>query len=1186
MEFKRNRMRIAITFAFAILFGMQALHAQVYNIATEDGNTINTCGGTFTDSDAYNNQFYINNESYMITLCSSTVGECIQMEFTQFSIPDGQDWLYIWDGADTTSGTYIGRYNNPFGSNVNNLMVLYPNGIQSSSGCLTFVFISNGNLNTGNGWSAIVSCGGPCPTCYDGIENGMELDVDCGGICTPCPEPVNIANGGTTNTCGNIFVDSGDIGDNYESGENYTATICSDNPNPNYCLFVNFVQFDVTWGDNLKIYDGPSTAYPLIGTYGNGVGPGSVLASNQCLTFKFTSDGWSEASGWLANIDCQECASEPVPTIADCLGALPICGVNDLQTAAPSGSGNYADIFPASACNVIDNNSVWYVFDVTTSGMLNFNLNSTPLTNNYNWSLLDITGLDCSTLSAATTASCNGFGGSGPTGISTANGGTNNIENLIPYNADLPVVAGETYALVISKASATTGFSLDFSASTASVNDNANPVVQSVVPSCANNEIQVTFSEQISCASLSELDFTVVGASGTINILSATSTWCDAGLNGGVTFNLLLDGVMLENQAYVLSLNGSDGGIQDLCGNVNSLQSFPFVTGLAMSLDIDISPSDCADTQPTGAMAIQVIGGIEPIYIEVGNQYAYDDSIFVFGNLSAGIQQVDVYDDSGCHAIFLVDIPTSNSNMQNDIVIGNVSCVGGDGFIEISTQGDIGYGPWKYIISDTNGTVLAIVNNSDYVVLNNLNVGEYNISIEDLSGLSPCPDLQVVSVGVPDSIIVSTVNDSTICYFGETYLYATVEGGTGSPFTMYWTDGTNNFTSGPSQIVTKDSLITSTVFSVYAQDNLGCVSETEQVLINVYDLLSFDMDPDQIICAGSQLMIGVENIAGGEGFGYDVYWDIGDGLIIDQDSIIVIPSEPSVYCVHVNDQCETPFVDSCITISPTLYVPVSFSVTSDTASCPPYLASFSNTTDPASVASASWNFGDGGVATGINSVDHIYYESGNYSVSLSVTDPDGCVFDTTIADVITMYPEPVADFSTSPTIPTLINSTVQFNNESVGFEESYWLFDTINQLGEAHVENPFFVFPDQNPDEYFNRLTVMNEYGCYDFITKMLVIEEDLTLYAPNSFSPNGDGKNDYFFIKAKELDPIFFQLTIFDRWGNIVFSSNDINEKWNGSVNGSEYYSQPGVFVYTLAYKINQSTEKVEVMGSVTLIK
>jgi gliding motility-associated-like protein len=1166
------------------------VNAQIYNIETENGTTVSACVGAFTDSDGYDGNVYNPGESFMVTFCSSTPGDCLEMDFTQFNIPDGQDWLYVWDGADTASGNFIGRYNNPFGNNTNSITYLYPNGIQSTTGCFTFVFESDGDFIVGSGWSAVITCIEDCPTCYDGIQNGMETDIDCDGVCLDCPDPINIADGGTVEACSNIFVDSGGPDDPYDTGENETITICSDNPNPNYCLLAQFVQWELASGSTLSIYEGTTvSASSLIGSYTGGWQPnppGTIFASGGCLTFVFTSNTWSADDGWVANISCQLCEEEPLPTIADCLGAMPICGSNDGLTTQPVGSGTYTDILPPITCGISDNNVAYFYFDVTTAGVLNFNLNSTPLTNNYNWSLLNVSGVGCEDLSNSLVVSCNSYSGSGPTGISTALGGVGNSSSTQAYNEDVDVLANQSYVLVVTSQGATSGFDLDFSASTAVLDDGTAPTVTNVIPNCANNSLAVTFSEPVLCTSISELDFLVVGQFITAGITSIEGTWCDGGLEGGTEFTLYLDTVLNENTLYVFSLESSAGGISDLCGNINSLQSYAFNTGQAMTLTTDITPSDCAESIPTGAVDIVVNGGVEPFYLEMLNQYGYDDSVFTFVNLPAGLIPVDVYDGSGCHAIFEIDVPNSNSNMQNDVVIGNVSCLGGDGFIEVSTTGLPGYGPWRYVITDTNGNTLGLVNNNNYIYVGSLAVGEYNIEIEDLSGLSQCPDYQIVFVNEPDSILLTTVADTTICYFGETYLSSTVTGGTGSPFTLHWDDGTNQFTTIPSQSLTFDSLITTTYYDVYAEDDLGCTSDPYQVVVTVNDLLTFDMDSDQLICAGSQTYLSVENITGGEGFGYNVVWDLGGGLVIDQDSVIILPTEATTYCVTVNDQCETPDVDSCIVVSPTLSIDVTFNISSDTASCPPYLATFVNTTDPAYVASATWDFGDGSGMQGNATVNHIFQESGYYDVTLSVTDPDGCVFDTTMIDAITMYPEPIAQFSTDPSNPTLVNSTVQFINESEGAMEYYWVFDTINYLGEAHVENPFFVFPDQLPQEYFNRLSVTNEFGCTDMVTNMLVIEEDLTVYIPNSFSPNGDGKNDFFYVEGLELDPVFFQLMIYDRWGNLVFESSDINEKWNGAINGSDYYSQPGVFVYNLSYKINNTTEKQNVRGTVTLLR
>ena len=122
----RNRISIAFVFVTTLLFSVNVLNAQTYNIADENGNSINTCGGAFTDSDAFNDEVYVNDEEYMVTFCADNAGECIQFDFTSFDIPDADDWLYIWDGADTATAAFVGQFNNPFGNNANDLLNIYP----------------------------------------------------------------------------------------------------------------------------------------------------------------------------------------------------------------------------------------------------------------------------------------------------------------------------------------------------------------------------------------------------------------------------------------------------------------------------------------------------------------------------------------------------------------------------------------------------------------------------------------------------------------------------------------------------------------------------------------------------------------------------------------------------------------------------------------------------------------------------------------------------------------------------------------------------------------------------------------------------------------------------------------------------------------------------------------------------
>lgn len=128
-------------------------------------------------------------------------------------------------------------------------------------------------------------------------------------IITPYSQNYNMP-GVTINTCSGNFKDSGGNG-NYGNNENITTTFCSNSGN---CIQVNFTAFSVeNFFDVLSIYDGPSIASPLIGTYTGVTSPGLITSTTGCLTFRFTSDGSVVSTGWLANISCVACPPPPPP---------------------------------------------------------------------------------------------------------------------------------------------------------------------------------------------------------------------------------------------------------------------------------------------------------------------------------------------------------------------------------------------------------------------------------------------------------------------------------------------------------------------------------------------------------------------------------------------------------------------------------------------------------------------------------------------------------------------------------------------------------------------------------------------------------------------------------------------------------------------------------------------------------
>ena len=117
-------------------------------------------------------------------------------------------------------------------------------------------------------------------------------------------------------------------------------------------------------------------------------------------------------------------------------------------------------------------------------------------------------------------------------------------------------------------------------------------------------------------------------------------------------------------------------------------------------------------------------------------------------------------------------------------------------------------------------------------------------------------------------------------------------------------------------------------------------------------------------------------------------------------------------------------------------------------------------------------------------------------------------------------------------------------------------------------------------------LIANNEFNCPDTAYKALKIEPSREVYIPNSFTPNGDGRNDLF-------GPVFdgevtsFNFLIFDRWGHIIFETVDVNEKWNGTFRN--LYTEPikqDVYVYKIVFVFGGSFESYySRVGNVTVI-
>jgi gliding motility-associated-like protein len=258
-----------------------------------------------------------------------------------------------------------------------------------------------------------------------------------------------------------------------------------------------------------------------------------------------------------------------VPTNQDCLGAIPVCQNVYNEANSYSGTGNYpTEVTPLNSClgGAGEVNSVWYIFTVQTAGNVCFTITPNVSGDDYDWAVYDITNNPCSDIgtNAALEVSCNFSGVSGPTG---PNGGAGAQEEQC-----IPVNVGDTYAVLVNNWSGSTnGYSIDFGASSATIFDNVAPTTNTVTaPACGSTQFTFDFSEFILCNSIAACDFTLTGPGGPYTVTGITSAGCAAGGTQDISYTATVSPAINTTGAFSLCLTNACGGVQDLCGNVQT----------------------------------------------------------------------------------------------------------------------------------------------------------------------------------------------------------------------------------------------------------------------------------------------------------------------------------------------------------------------------------------------------------------------------------------------------------------------------------------------------------------------------------------------------------------------------------------------------------------------------------------
>ena len=440
--------------------------------------------------------------------------------------------------------------------------------------------------------------------------------------------------------------------------------------------------------------------------------------------------------------------------------------------------------------------------------------------------------------------------------------------------------------------------------------------------------------------------------------------------------------------------------------------------------------------------------------------------------------------------------------------------------------------------------------------------GAYTYTVH---GAAPCPDdmsqatVFVYLVAAPDA-----GNDSISCTLSG------VLGASGSWATGHW--------SGPSGsvITTPDSAITAVfgvaggayTFTWSSVSSEGCAS-ADSVRITFTDAIIPTVDVDSTLCHGSCDGHFMATISGGNVGGPGNFtWQLSGG------SGIVMPNTTG-YCAgeYVLTVLDTNGCAASVNFTIEEPAPlVMDEINTTDALCPNSCDGTIKVGDPEGTQFSI----SGGVPQASNQFTGLC--PGSYSITL--WNANGCSASGTA--IIGSPPPVAAHFSVHPDTVFINDPMVTFTNASSANAASFlWDFGDGTNSTETSPEHSF---PMGAAEDYVVCLTAYSSNGCPDTYCTPLPVIDLPGIFVPNAFTPDGDGRNDVFRVSGSGLSSKGFHLMIFNRWGELIFDTTDLNESWDGTRNGSIVKND--VYVWTVVAYSRFSIEPYEMKGHVTLLR
>lgn len=428
----------------------------------------------------------------------------------------------------------------------------------------------------------------------------------------------------------------------------------------------------------------------------------------------------------------------------------------------------------------------------------------------------------------------------------------------------------------------------------------------------------------------------------------------------------------------------------------------------------------------------------------------------------------------------------------------------------------------------------------------------------------PCGNVNpiVLELAIEDiqPVDVEIIGASVNCPGDQVQLTAVPSGG-GAPYTFEWntTETTESIFVSP---------VSTTTYSVTVED--ACLGDqataTFEVFVPVLPPLELNETADITeICPYIPATLAANPIGGSGNFSY-VWSTASDPNMGTGPTLDVIPSTTTTYFITVTDDCGN------VASGEVLY----------TITSPPLVLDISPEVEICPSDSAFIQVFPTG---GYGQYFYLWPHSGETTQGVWVNPATTTSYEVIVSDECQTF---TVDTSTTvtvvaPTADFTTTSTVFFNNLPITFENlsqnaTSYIWDFGNGSGDT-FPHPSTTYP--QPGMYNITLIAIDDKGCTDTITKPINIEEEWYIYIPNTFTPDGDRFNNDFHVSTVGVRAL--QINIFNRWGEIIFTSSELNFEWDGTYLGM--YVPDGTYTYDVNFITNSGRDR-NLRGHVNVLK